>query len=226
MKLKKIASLMLAGVMVVSMLTACGDKGSSSSEGTVVTPVDNSFAAAVNEEMSTATKNVLTFSSDATLASTLNKVADKVASSTLVDFTKAGFVSTTDAEDFRHLMGIGRTNSLMLGIDNKYYDPFTGSAYKYFSTASSATTVADLVVVPGNLTEEGVAEYVADAAEDLIVAKRMPATGTVTATNKTYRYAYTGNIAMVKVDNLGGDFSAYIVALTVTQTPTEVTNVK
>ena len=223
MKLKKIASLMLAGVMAVSMLAGCATQEETNPP--VITPVDNSFAAAVNEEMSPATKNVLTFSSDATLASTLNKVADKVASSTLVDFTKAGFVSTTDAEDFRHLMGIGRTNSLMLGTDNIYYDPFTTGAYKYFSTASSATTVADLVVVPGNLTEEGVAEYVADAAEDLIVAKRMPATGTVATTGKTYRYAYTGNIAMVKVDNLGGDFSAYIVALTVTQTPTEVTNV-
>ena len=43
MKLKKIASLMLAGVMAVSMLAACGDNSSTTTP--VVPPVDDNTAA-------------------------------------------------------------------------------------------------------------------------------------------------------------------------------------
>ena len=39
-----------------------------------------------------------------------------------------------------------------------------------------------------------------------------------------YDYTYTGHIASVKVDNLRGDQSYYVVALEVTQTPTQVVN--
>ena len=231
MKLKKIASLMLAGVMAVSMLAGCSNGPATSEPTNPVEPVDTSFATAVNAEMGTAAKNVLTFSSDAKLASALNNVASKIASSTLAyavnDFD--GFVTTTDAGDFRHLLGIDRTNSLALGSNNKYYAPVRAGkegSWKYFSNkATSAVTTADLIVVPGNLTEEGVAEYVAGAAEAMINANRMPATGYDRNNDKDYRYAYTGNIACVKIDNLSGDFSSYVVAVTVTQTPTQVTNV-
>ena len=232
MKLKKIASLMLAGVMAVSMLAGCSNGPATSEPTNPVEPVDTSFATAVNAEMGTAAKNVLTFSSDAKLASVLNNVASKIASSTLINAIgdNDGFVITTDAGDFRHLLGIDRANSLALASDGNYCSPVTGNYvgggnWKYFSnSATSAVTTADLIVVPGNLTEEGVAEYVAGAAEAMINAKRMPATGFDKNNDKDYRYAYTGNIACVKIDNLSGDFSSYVVAVTVTQTPTPVTN--
>ena len=48
MKLKKIASLMLAGIMAVSMLAACGEgKGNSSSSSSSSTPVATGFVAEV-----------------------------------------------------------------------------------------------------------------------------------------------------------------------------------
>ena len=49
----------------------------------------------------------------------------------------------------------------------------------------------------------------------------MPAVG---AKGTDYRYAYTGSIACTKVNNLSGDFESYVVAFTVTQTPTKITN--
>ena len=168
MKLKKIASLALAGIMAVSMLTACN--GSASSEQPPVDPVepvDTSFATAVNDEMSGAHKAVLTFDSDATLANVLEKVADKISSYTLADSVNNnhGFVLTSDARDFRHLLGIGRDNSLTAypGFGKldpiAYIDNTTYWNWDFFKgTVDSSNTIADLVVVPGGLTEEGVAE--------------------------------------------------------------------
>ena len=229
MKLKKIASLALAGIMAVSMLTACGGSAINEQPEQPEQPVDTSFATAVNDEMSGAHKAVLTFESDTTLQSTLNKVAGQLDSLTLGNaLTNDGFVIGDDASDFRHLLGIGRDNTLTLGTDGKYWSPFittAGSSYKFFSNkATSANTVADLIVVPGNLTEEGLAEVVAANAEKLIDFKRMPNDGAYDG--KEYKYDYTGDIAYVKVDNLSGDFSAYVVAVTVTQTPTQITNRK
>ena len=80
MKLKKIASLMLAGIMAVSMLAACGGNtvnDDDQDDDTIVTPVDDSFAAAINGELNTAQKNTLTITADSNLEAILNKVADK-----------------------------------------------------------------------------------------------------------------------------------------------------
>ena len=234
MKLKKIASLALAGVMAVSMLTACN--GSASSEQPPVDPVepvDTSFATAVNDEMSGAHKAVLTFDSDATLANVLEKVADKISSYTLADSVNNnhGFVLTSDARDFRHLLGIGRDNSLTDYPGFGKLDPidYLGSGtyvnWSFFKdTVDSSNTIADLVVVPGGLTEEGVAEVVAEYAQDLIDHDRLPNDGT--CNGKEYKYDYTGDIACVKITNLSGDGVAYVVGFTVTQTPTQVTNVQ
>ena len=53
MKLKKIASLALAGIMAVSMLTACGEGGSSSSEPTnPVVPAASNVAGYMNQLLS------------------------------------------------------------------------------------------------------------------------------------------------------------------------------
>ena len=245
MKLKKIASLMLAGVMAVSMLAGCSTANNTEEPTTPpVEPVDTSFATAVNAEMSGATKNVLTFDSDATLANVLEKVADKISSYTLAESMKNndGFVLTSDARDFRHLLGLGRDNSLAYTTTKSYYAPLSTNAtiiaantsanknngynrWSFFSNyATSNSTVADLVVVPGGLTEEGVAEVVAKYAQDLIDHDRLPNDGAYD--NKEYKYDYTGDIACVKITNLSGDGVAYVVGFTVTQTATQVTNVQ
>ena len=77
MKLKKIASLALAGIMAVSMLAGCNGSSSSSSEPTTPS-VDNSFAAAVNAELSDEAKATLSLSSDSELTAALNKVSSAV----------------------------------------------------------------------------------------------------------------------------------------------------
>ena len=212
MKLKKIASLMLAGIMAVSMLTACDTASTGNEEEVppVVDPVDDTFAASVNDLLSDEQKNVITFTSDATLNGVLAKVAPTIDSWNLMTFNMgAGHVFVTDARDMRHLLGIDRDNSMVFG--NKLFK----------NTATSVTTAADIFVVDGSYTEEGVAEFVADYVEGLIQGKYMTAVGDE---DTPYRYAYTGSIACTKVTNLSGDFESYVVAFTMTQTPTKVTN--
>ena len=245
MKLKKIASLMLAGIMAVSMLAGCEGKSNSGDDnnGEVVVPVDSSFAAAVNKLLNTAQKNTLGITADSTLDAALNNVMDKISTHELAaalskNGYQIGFVTNSDAEDFRHLMGLDDDASLTTAVNNstdkfvEFVEP-TGDAnpttvasanWKYFTKeADSAKTVVDLIVVDGDYTEEGLAETVSTKLKTLIVEERMPNHSDVINGNQ-YDYTYTGHIASVKVDNLRGDQSYYVVALEVTQTPTQVVN--
>ena len=99
MKLKKIASLMLAGVMAVSMLTACDTTSNTpvdpDGDGNVdVTPAagkSSVFASALaeNEDWGDIAKLKITMKDDADLQSALDAAAQNVGSATIADFTDA-----------------------------------------------------------------------------------------------------------------------------------------
>ena len=243
MKLKKIASLALAGVMAVSMLTACNtannDGDDNQGDDTIVTPVDDSFATAINGELSTAQKNTLTITADSSLEAMLNKVADKFDDHALQitkDAVVTAFVLDTDStvpQDARHLMGLKDDASLTTTIGAGSLKPNglvgynnVGGAYqwKYFGKNDSAETTLDFIVVDGGQTEEGLAHEVAIQLEALMTENRMP--GEAVVGNKDYDYDYTGHVASIKLDNLRGDESFYVVAVEITKTPTEVVNAK
>lgn len=205
MKLKKIASLMLAGVMAISMLTACGDKGSSSSEGTVVTPVDNSFAAAVNAELTDKQKELITFGSSDELASAL----DKIVSST--EFTRLnadGWVTGGVVEAFRELLDAD--------------DGWDGATFT--QPNGDKVTSADMIRVDGALTDKGLAEAVAREIGQYIDTGYLPVSKTNAAygATKEWRSDYTADIAVTKITNVNEQVSFYVVAFTITQTNTEV----
>ena len=243
MKLKKIASLMLAGVMTVSMLTACNtannDGDDNQGDDTIVTPVDDSFATAINGELSTAQKNTLTITADSSLEAMLNKVADKFDDHAL-QITKGtvvtAFVLDTDStvpQDARHLMGLKDDASLTTyagGSAKPDGHATVGNAgtagweWTYFAKNDSAETTLDFIVVDGGQTEEGLAHEVANQLEALMTENRMP--GEAVVGTKDYDYDYTGHVASIKLDNLRGDESFYVVAVEITKTPTEVVNAK
>ena len=143
MKLKKIASLMLAGVMAVSMLTACdttsNDGDDNQGDDNIVIPVDDSLATAVNNELSAAVKNTLPITADSNLEAALKAVADKIATE---DLKNDLFIVSSDAKDVRHLMGLDDDASLTTGLDNYVHaDPIyvgTNWKWKYFSDAATS----------------------------------------------------------------------------------------
>lgn len=84
MKLKKIASLALAGIMAVSMLTACGEGDSNS---TVTPPVDNTtstgLSAQLGDEASDLTNSKVTFADSTTLNSALKHAVGNIGDRTI-----------------------------------------------------------------------------------------------------------------------------------------------
>ena len=76
MKLKKIASLMLAGIMAVSMLAGCsnGTKDDDNDMDDTITTTATGAAALLNDELSQASKNIVKFTNDSKLNDTLAKV--------------------------------------------------------------------------------------------------------------------------------------------------------
>ena len=228
MKLKKIASLMLAGIMAVSMLAACGEgnninenPGSSSSEPTVQ---NSAIAEALNDELSAKQAALLSFSSNAKLASLLNRIA-------------------TDDEDFEQwdalIQGAARPHRItgadpyfadVAGIVNAAYNgsnpavEFTNAAgnaaigviptghrnnrtYLYIYTVdASMTEVSEIAaaVMNGNaVTGLGLQDLVYDEI------------GVVNA--GIIDYEYDGYAEMVKVTNDNSSDTAYIVAVLVEQ---------
>ena len=244
MKLKKIASLMLAGIMAVSMLTACdttSNDNDDNQDDDIVIPVDDSFAVDINNELNTAQKNTLTITADSDLEALLNKVADKFDDHSLQ--ITAGEVVTafvldsqsTVPQDARHLMGLKDDASLTTAVNGGVASSWAPDGWnsvknagnyvwKYFGENDSTETTLDFIVVDGGQTEEGLAHEVADQLKALMTEHRMP--GEAKVGTKDYDYDYTGHVASIKLDNLRGDESFYVVAVEITKTPTEVVNAK
>ena len=208
MKLKKIASLALAGIMAVSMLAGCNGAASSGDDnGTTTTPVDNSFAASVNAEMNDKQKAIVTFESSAELTSAVNAIADKFNSTelnvTITDWAK----NPTLNKDFRDMLDADDDD----GVSSDWEEN------------TSERTAADIIIVPGKYTEEGLAKEVATFLGNKVVKNAtMPNGYNATATNKFYKYTYTGDLAVTKVESLDGKVSAYVVGVVIEQTPTEI----
>ena len=240
MKLKKIASLALAGVMAVSMLTACGGNTVNEPEqpNQPEEPGITGFAASVNDELSTSVYNTVHFDSDASLTAALNSIAAKLDSHILNQ--QAGFVTDVDAQDFRSLMNVNVNNSLTTKKDVvtnvvSFSDPTnTNSVNNYGSTGhretwqffkndtTDTTTIADLVVIRGDLTQTGLAKRVAQYLSQLVNSGRMP----LKDNDGSHKYDYTGDIDVVKVDNAGSNFSSYVIGFSITQTATSIANGK
>ena len=216
MKLKKIASLMLAGVMAVSMLAGCeGSANSGENNGEENQVVAASVADYANSLLTTAQKNVFEFKNSADLTAALQKIAG--------DSTKYG------SED----------------IKNAYESPVTTVAYEtkiqsdlkddldldvvntnQVMTATKKGTQAYgyFYALSGKLTEASAVQLIVKSFVDGVYSRDFfPAT--CTATSGTLKCDYTAEISAVKVTAPDTDKnSAWIVGIVVTQTATEVSN--
>ena len=205
MKLKKIASLALAGIMAVSMLAGCNGAASSGDDnGTTTTPVDNSFAASVNAEMNDKQKAIVTFESSADLVSAVNAVADKFNSVELSVNVTDWATDITIKNDFRD----------MLDADDE-------GVSSDWTNNTSKRTAADIIIVPGKYTEEGLAKAIATFLGDKVVKNTVMPNGDNVG-GKMYKYTYTGDLAVTKVESLDGEVSAYVVGVVIEQTPAEI----
>ena len=213
MKLKKIASLMLAGVMAVSMLAGCSGKGTTDPEnpGSPVVP-ETGVVAAVNDgqNASNAVKIDFTSSSslDALLSSAVKAFGENSSNTNLTKRIADLTGMKTDMSQLQKYTGMRNTSDVARNT-NKVVDNADGVVVE----AVYAFTVT------GAFSEDVAMKRAADSINNVI--KDMKATSyekDVTMGGQDYcDYSYTGNVSMVSVEKADGT-TIYCFAYTIAQT--------
>ena len=224
MKLKKIASLMLAGVMAVSMLAGCGESSSSSSSKPTTPPVTTTgLAAALNDARTKYAKEIgLTYEEDSTLASILSTVAhDKFDKDPTTLENLAGANSFGGVKYYNNYAQSGIDASAEAEWD-KISDKLIGGVtnWEYGGaltlTKSGTFNYMTLYTVGGNYSIEEVGNMIAKAHvnaiedEDWLPLRR---------DSENLVADYTADVASVKVTSADdASVSLWVVAVVYTQT--------
>ena len=217
MKLKKIATLMLAGVMAVSMLAACGDNSSTTTP--VVPPVDDNTATsaisdALNDQLFSKQADLLSFESNSKLASLLDRIAE-------------------DDEDFEIrdtlVSGAGRPTLLAPTGVNADIANIVNAAFNGTNPAVTMTN-ADILVnhddnraylyvytVDGSMQDvDQIARAVMNGVNGL-QERVYDVVGIVDNGTISQDYEYKGYAEMVKITNDNSSDTAWVVAVLVEQ---------
>lgn len=191
MKLKKIASLVLAGLMAVSMLAGCGDN-SSNNNGTVVEPGNSTIIVdAANDAQDPANKVKVTFTSDAKLLSALQDAIE---------------LKAVDFDGIRMLTGANVVAQL--------------PTLKATDTSPDEVVDTMLVVreVTGALNETAAAKMAGKEVNEIVKTLQKNTLGNnATAGTKYYACSYEGTIVMASSTDIAGHVT-YYVAGTITRT--------
>ena len=217
MKLKKIASLMLAGVMAVSMLAGCSDKGGASSEDQNNEATGVNAAAVIAALDEDTTKNV-TFSASSDLQKTLedaikvaNGAEETVDMSALkkidsdLNGTKLPIAANDGDMESSELKKQNFTFVKTVGNDKKNADDYTE---KYIVNALA------------NEIDKATVTVDSKAWKDLPL-KSDEYTSKDDDSKFTVSFAYTAEVAVSTATSINGDCIVYAV-VNVTRTPTRV----
>ena len=202
MKLKKIASLMLAGIMAVSMLAACGEgagnnNGGASSSETPATGVSATFAGYLKngDRVDFDDNNVY----QNYLASAIEKRDLNYSVLGNVDDVEA----ITDGDLYQNVKKL--FNDGVIG----YRDDRTIDDLDAISDMTD-TTFTTLYQAPGSMEEDVVLKAVASRLDAKFDKNTL--VNFFSDNNNTYDYDYTGSVSMQKVED--GSASAWFVLVT------------
>ena len=211
MKLKKIASLMLAGIMAVSMLAGCKSGSNGNDTDNNVTPSTSSIVEAMNNNQSATNKVKVEFTSDPSMKAGLEKVlkaqGDDVTGADLTDLVS------------KQIGVSGMTNaSVTFAVDtNKNY-----SLQNPSNVDGKKITALSVFCVTNAATEEAAIKMAVSQIDTGVVSKLPDTTfvdGQIKDGGKYADYDYTGTIEMVAQNKTDGTTS-YFVAYTITRTAT------
>ena len=220
MKLKKIVSLALAGVMAVSMLAGCannGGNGGNDSGKEPVTQPATGVAAAFNDAQSSTNKAKVVFSNDNSLDAALSQ-AIKINGQ---DADESSIYS-----EIRYITGLVDDGAYVsddddsadgLTITNLYVMKLSTDA-DYTYNVTNPTGVGSVKI--GTVWTDEAAIEGASRVIDAIAAKLDDTTYEKDKTEADatyYDYSYTGNASMVSVKTVDGGTNFYF-AWTITQT--------
>ena len=237
MKLKKIASLMLAGVMAVSMLAGC-----STTSEEPQTPVDpqepaatSSIATALNAQLSTNQANVLSFSANSDLANAMSWMTGDHVDRLLITDTliqNAGRPTLLNFGGVVNRIGAGLDGMVpaVQAMGNRPITRFStadNNMYLYVwtidgSVSSVNTIAAEIMNGIGGFGSNGLQDLVYDQldllTEDVIINTHpnggiaIPGT-----TSENITHEYKGYAEMVQVTNSLSTDTAYVVAVLIQQ---------
>lgn len=223
MKLKKIASLALAGIMAVSMLAGCSGKGNAGSDnGETVTTTD--IVAAVNDGQSAGNDVTIKFTSNSHVATVLDRVIEMYGKSTTTTYIENALENLEDIKSVGH-KDVHKTD-FYSAVDS--YGFLTG-AMDYSLKGNKADIDGDVYTYvsvkkyTGFASEAALLNYIANTADELIgdLAAHSK-TDAAKGGDKYCAYGYNGTVNMASVKQVDGTTAYYVVAV-VEQTITEKT---
>ena len=220
MKLKKIASLMLAGVMAVSMLAACGDNSSTTTP--VVPPVDDdtttsAISAALNDQLFSKQADLLSFESNSKLASLLDRIAEDDEDFEIRDTLVWGAgrptllnpVVDVDVNDIVDAAFNGTNPAVTMTNGDILVNHDDNRAYLYVYTVDGSMQDVDQIAraVMNGVFGNGLQDHVYDVA-GIVNDGTIP---------EQTDYEYKGYAEMVKITNDNSSDTAWVVAVLVEQ---------
>ena len=216
MKLKKIASLMLAGVMAVSMLAGCSTKSNEEENGgtTEVKPTTSDAVTVMNDA-----DLGIEFDNDSDFDAALAAAAKKAAHSDVKN-AKYTITNVSKGDVYNEFAKKLDVDANLVACDNKTSDIFFNTNKDGADKGGHSKTLTGLWLVEANgLSEDAavgqVANYMKTGLKD---QDEYPETVTLTD-GKTYAATYTGSVSIVTVNaaDEGKTASAYYIAVSVTQ---------
>ncbi len=218
MKLKKIASLALAGIMAVSMLAGCKDGGNTGdNDDTVVVPVTGivEYANDALDEL----KDDLSFAGNSWLDGKLNDLATSVGNLPANAIGDAYDDNTDAAKTYTKLqekLQSALTEDGKIVVNNS-------SVFGDNPDSTNSRTWADVYLVSGRMDQESAIKAVIAEVESILTDAKVVANVDIDKT--TYSCEYAGEISALKVTNksLTGE-SAWVVAVVVEQSFAKASN--
>ena len=233
MKLKKIASLALAGIMAVSMLTACGDndkKDPTPEQGseTVVAGYSSTLADELSDDVTDLSYVTFKDNSDDTAA--LKKALNYVSEESLKTLSEHRVVWSLDQSNLAdvELMRVEFEDEAKLDDPTADHLVLDDLSMEWYANNNGVDNVAvkdgALFVVNGAVGVDEALEQVANALDEILAdLPEHNTTGANAADDKyTYDYTVSASVATKALDDtyVGVSNSAIFVAVTVTRTVT------
>ena len=225
MKLKKIASLMLTGVMAVSMLAGCGNNVVDEKPEQPENPVTSNVVEYANGALSSTEKGVFTFNASTDLDTALKAAAtnkSKFSSAEIETVFKDNLNSALWAGDASNSTGI--LYDVLNAVKGKVSGIVEENLKDQVPDDGKSQKAVDVYAVSGALEEKVAIEKVIalfnQGGTEINYANYPSASGSA-----DYTYDYSAEISAVKVASADKTNStAWVVAIVVTQTATEAAN--
>ena len=235
MKLKKIASMMLAGVMAVSMLAGCsgntiGDNtnGDDNTNTTPAATYSSTFAAALKDQA--AVEGKITMADNAELTADLNKAIEKLSAASIMrfysDFGNGTNYNRIVADIASAKNPEGDLAAIVKDMDAKAVNTAFGSTKGMLADDAVANkpwedkTVTMLFAVDSTVSANAAVAEVADALNAKIADLKINNKGTATTSDDVneLHYSYTGSVSVATktlTENHG--MGMHIVAVQITR---------